>query len=92
MKSFFLKELERNGWQAVVFDWEYRKGNWALYRDTSNWWMIATTNTPRLFDVAEPDEYHTRWTVNLIEHLCSQDDIINDLRSTAQQPSNRTSE
>jgi len=75
----FIDFLKENGWMEVQEDWEYRKNNWFMFRDTGTWWMLGTLNTPRLFDIPEPREYQ-QWTINLIELLCRNDDELNKYR------------
>ena len=76
----FVALLKNNGWLEILEDWEYRKGSWVILRDTGNWWMLGTINTPRLFDIPELDTYYEVWIVNLIEHLCKSDDELNRFR------------
>ncbi|WP_193221939.1 hypothetical protein [Amylibacter sp. SFDW26] len=46
--------------------------------DTSSCMEVGTINTPRVFDVLVPNnDRYDRWTLNLIEHLCKTDDLIN---------------
>ena len=75
-KNVFLAALKENNWQEVQYDWEYKKGNWFIKRDTSHWWMAGSDKNPRIFDVPEPTEHTAQWTVNLIEHICLADDKI----------------
>lgn len=73
-KMGFLKKLKENNWSEVAYNWEYRKGNWVIKRDTGSWWIVGTQSNPRIFDVPEPTSITAVWTVNLIEHLCKMDD------------------
>ena len=70
MNSVFLTKLKENNWIEVSDDWEYKKGNWRILRDTGSWWMIESSPNHRLFDFPEPTDSTAPWTVNLIEHLC----------------------
>jgi hypothetical protein len=81
----FLKQLQNNGWQEVNKDWEYRKGKWVVYRDTSRWFMVGTEANPRVFDVPYPTNTDVSWSVNLIEHLCEMEDERNRLRQGLEQ-------
>jgi hypothetical protein len=85
MNSKFLENLKETGWREISEDWEYRKNNWFIFRDTSSWWMAGTINNPRVFDVPEPNG-NERWTINLIEHLCKCDDELNLLRENNYSP------
>jgi len=76
MNIVFLNALKENNWVEVSDDWEYKKGNWQISRDTSSWWMIFNSND-RVFDFPEPTDYTARWTFNLIEKLCKLHDQIN---------------
>jgi hypothetical protein len=80
MGKSLIETLKENGWTEVKEDWEYRKGNWVILRDTSSWWMIGTDKNPRVFDIHEPKEYESKWTANLIEHLCKMEDERTRLR------------
>lgn len=75
MNLTFLNALKENNWIEVSYDWEYRKGEWIILRDTSSWWMIETTSISRVFDFPEPNDHTAPWTVNLIEHLCSLEEL-----------------
>lgn len=71
----FISALKDAGWveqRPIV----YRKGSWEIFFDTSSWMEIGTEETPRIFDVAVPDARLTKWTINLIEHLCATDDEV----------------
>lgn len=70
----FLKTLREHHWNEVAYNWEYRKGDWVVRRDSSSWWIVGTKSNPRIFDVPEPSSTTAVWTVNLIEHLCEVDD------------------
>jgi len=71
MNKTFFETLQKNGWVEISNDWEYKKGDWLIARDTSSWWMIINSKTNfRGFDFPEPTDYIVPWTVNLIEHLC----------------------
>ncbi len=45
-----------------------------MVRDTSSWWMAGTTDNPRIYDLRETDRDEARWTVGLVEHLCTMED------------------
>jgi hypothetical protein len=70
----FLKKLKENHWTEIAYNWEYRKGDWVVRRDSSSWWIVGTGTNPRIFDVPEPSGITAVWTVNLIEHLCKMDE------------------
>lgn len=71
MNKTFLEALQKNGWVEMSTDWEYKKDDWLIARDTGSWWMIINSKTNfRGFDFPEPTDYTVPWTVNLIEHLC----------------------
>lgn len=71
MNKFFLEALQQNQWREVSNDWEYKKGDWIIIRDTGSWWMIINSKTNfRGSDFPEPTDHTARWTVNLIKHLC----------------------
>lgn len=70
MNQVFLEKLLTNGWTEIWYDWEYKKGDWRILRDTGSWWMIINKER-RVFDFPEPTDYTAPWTVNLIEYLCS---------------------
>jgi hypothetical protein len=74
MENFLSDTLKQLGWTEVQKDWEYRKNNWTVLRDTSSWWMVGTDSNPYVFDIHEPTEYEAKWTENLIEHLCKMED------------------
>ena len=80
MSTIFLNTLNENGWIEVKEDWEYRKNDWFILRDTGSWWTVGTTTNSRVFDVPEPNG-NERWAVNLIEHLCKCDDGLNQLKN-----------
>ena len=79
MKTNFINILKETGWIEINEDWEYRKKNWFIIRDTSSWWMVGTINNPRIFDIPEPEK-NEKWAINLIEHLCKCDDELNQRR------------
>jgi hypothetical protein len=70
----FIKKLKDNDWTEIAYNWEYRKGNWVIKRDSGTWWIVGTRANPRIFDVPEPGSTTAVWTVNLIEHLCQMDE------------------
>ena len=70
----FIKKLKDNDWAEIASNWEYRKGNWVVKRDSGSWWIVGTRANPRIFDVPEPSSTTAVWTVNLIEHLCKMDE------------------
>lgn len=74
MEKTLIHTLKEKGWTEVTADWEYRKENWVILRDTSSWWIVGTSSNPRIFDIHEPTEYESAWTANLIEHLCKMED------------------
>ena len=92
MKKSLIYTLKENEWIEVKEDWEYRKGNWVVLRDTSSWWIICTKSNPRVFDIHEPSEYESKWTVNLIEHLCKMEDERSNLRRCLEYIQNSTRE
>lgn len=73
MNPAFLNALKENNWIEISHDWKYLKGNWLIHRDTSSWWMIFLNNNHKVFDFFEPNEMTAKWTVNLIEKLCSSE-------------------
>lgn len=80
MRKSLIQTLKESSWTEIKEDWEYRKGNWFVHRDTSSWWIVGTDSNPRIFDVHEPMEYESKWTANLIEHLCKMEDERTRLR------------
>jgi hypothetical protein len=76
----FADELKANGWTETGHGC-YAKGDWTVVPDTSSWMIVSTTHNPRVFDVPIPGEYESRWTANLIEHLCEMDDERRRLRN-----------
>ena len=92
MKSYLTQELTTTGWTEINKDWEYRKNNWRILRDTSSWWMVGTDSNPRVFDIQEPNEDETKWTANLIEHLCKMEDERTRLRQSLVQIKTETKE
>jgi len=79
------KALKQSHWVEIIEDWEYRKNNWCVLRDTSSWWMVGTDANPRVFDVPEPLDHEIQWVINLIEHLCKMEDERMRLRNSLQQ-------
>jgi hypothetical protein len=69
----FADDLKASGWVEGGRG-DYSKGSWSILYDTSSWLVVATGDNPRTFDVHVPGEYESRWTVNLIEHLCRMED------------------
>jgi len=92
MRKSLVQTLKENGWTEVKEDWEFRKGNWVVLRDTSSWWMVGTNLNPRVFDVHEPMEFEAKWTANLIEHLCKMEDERTRLRKCLEHIQNTTKE
>jgi rubrerythrin len=92
MEKSLTKTLKENGWIEVKEDWEYRKKNWIVLRDTSSWWMVGTNSNPRVFDVHEPMEYESKWTTELIEHLCKMEDERTRLRKCLEYIESSTNE
>jgi len=80
-KQSLVSRLKSAGWAEIVPDWEYRKGTWGAWRDTSSWWMIGTDDNPRVYDVPERQVSDSQWTVGLIEHLCRMEDERSRLRA-----------
>ena len=76
----FADELKARGWTEGGRQADYSKGSWSICFDTSSWVEVATAANPRTFDVHVPGEYESRWTVNLIEHLCRMEDELVRLR------------
>ena len=72
----FIDKLKENGWSETNTPYSFSKGTWKLDFDTSSWIEIGTMNTQRVFDVAVPEERLFQWTINLIDHLCSTDDLL----------------
>jgi hypothetical protein len=72
--------LQAKGWMAHTPQGPFTKGDWELDFDTSHWMIVSSRTNPRVFDVPVPDEYHTAWAVNLIEHLCQMEDERGRLR------------
>ena len=81
----FIGLLKEKGWREERRIWEYRKGEWTIIFDTSHWMEVGTINNPRVFDVPVPGGSETRWTINLIEHLCRSADEQFHLRSALDQ-------
>ena len=92
MGKSLIQTLRERGWTEVQEDWEYRKENWIVLRDTSSWWMAGTDANPRVFDVHEPSEYESGWTTNLIEHLCKMEDERTRMRKSLESIQNSTKE
>ena len=92
MKKSLIQELKSSGWTEIIEDWEYRKNNWTVLRDTSSWLMVGTESNPRAFDIHEPGEYETKWTANLIEHICKMEDERTRLRRNLEQINSITKE
>jgi hypothetical protein len=76
----FADDLKAKGWTEIIRLQEYVKGDWNIGFDTGHWMIVETKNNPRVSDVPLPDDYTSRWTVNLIEHLCRMEDERNRLR------------
>jgi len=66
--------LQARGWTVHTPHGPFTKNGWKIDFDTSNWMIVSSRVNPRVFDVPVPDEYHARWTANLIEHLCQEED------------------
>ena len=73
-------ELKANGWTETGADC-YAKGDWTVEPDTSSWMIVSTAHNPRVFDVPIPEAYESRWTANLIEHLCAMEEERRRLRT-----------
>ena len=73
--------LEHRGWTVGRRGFDFLKGNWRVFFDTSSWMILETEHNPRTMDVAVPDDYRAGWTVNLIEHLASMEDERHRLRA-----------
>jgi hypothetical protein len=73
----FAGVLVKNGW-IEDSPGQFVKGTWRIIFDTSSWLVLAN---PRTIDVAVPDEYHSRWTVNLIQHLLWSEEELHRLRA-----------
>jgi hypothetical protein len=72
--------LQAKGWTVHTPWGPFTKGEWELDFDTSHWMIVSCRTNPRVFDVPVPDEYHSDWTVNLIEHLCRVEEERGRLR------------
>jgi hypothetical protein len=70
----FADDLKAKGWTELSKDWEFTKGDWKIDFDTGHWMIVSTRSNPRVFDVSAPQDYESRWTVSLIEHLCRMED------------------
>jgi hypothetical protein len=70
----FANDLTNRGWTDSRPLSDYAKGNWSIVFDTSSWMIVSTECNPRVFDVPVPGQNESRWTVNLIEHLCRMED------------------
>lgn len=77
----FSDDLKAKGWTEITEQWEYAKADWKIDFDTGHWMIISTARSPRVFDVPVPRDYDAKWTVKLIEHLCSMDDERHRLRA-----------
>jgi hypothetical protein len=84
----FGDDLKAKGWTEITDGWEYAKGDWKIEFDTGHWMIVSTAHNPRVFCVPAPQEIDAKWTVNLIEHLCSMDDERYRLRSALVQIQN----
>jgi hypothetical protein len=73
--------LRAKGWTVTSPTGPFKKGEWVIDFDTSHWMIVSSRSNPRVFDIPVPDEYHTAWTVNLIEHLCQMEDEGDRLRT-----------
>ncbi len=78
----FQKALKAAGWLEAQPGVTYAKGTWRAVFDTSNWLEVGTETNPRVFDVPVPEARLGSWCINLIEHLCSTDDEIQQLKAT----------
>jgi len=76
----FAEELKSKGWADNCPPADYSKGDWSVSFDASSWVIVSTEGNPRVFDVHVPAGYESRWTVNLIEHLCRMEDERRRLR------------
>jgi hypothetical protein len=74
----FIGFLKDNGWKEIS-SIQFKKNNWNIIFDTSSWIEVGTKNTHRIFDVPIPTKDQEHWTLNLIEHLCKTDDMLNEL-------------
>jgi hypothetical protein len=70
----FADDLKVRGWAECRQTANYTKGGLGILFDTSSWIIVSTEGNPRVFDGPVPGEYESRWTVNLIEHLCRMED------------------
>ncbi|MGB0852729.1 MAG: hypothetical protein ACPGSI_05515 [Pikeienuella sp.] len=81
----FIEILKADGWLEVS-PFTFQKGEWEITFDTSSWMQLGTKTTPRIFDVAVPQAtsvYLGRWTLNLIDHLFTTNDLIESMKSPA---------
>ena len=76
----FADDLRQSGWTETARAWEFAKGDWHVWFDTSSWMVVETKSNPRVFDVPVPAEHESAWTVHLIEHLCKMEDERHRLR------------
>jgi len=86
--EMFVDELKKAGWKDTFRAMEFQKGEWKVLFDTSSWMIVENKSNPRVFDVHVPNEYESRWTLNLIEHLCRMEDERCRLRAALTQISN----
>ncbi len=70
----FADDLKAKGWVENGGNADYTKGGWEILFDTSSWMTLSTESNPNVFDVHVPTAYESRWTANLIEHLCRMED------------------
>ena len=73
---YFIEKLKENGWSEAANPHSFSKGIWSQAFDTSSWIEVGTENTQRVFDVAVPEEKLYQWTINLISHLFTTDDLL----------------
>lgn len=73
-------ELKAKGWTVLGDGW-YIKGDWKVEMDTSTWLQVSTKHNPRAFDLRVLGVHESRWTANLIEHLCEMEDERHRLRA-----------
>jgi len=84
----FIDELKKAGWKDIFRAVEFQKGEWKILFDTSSRMIVENKSNPRVFDVHVPNKYESRWTVDLVEHLCRMEDERCRLRTALDQISN----
>jgi len=70
----FSDDLKKSGWEEVVPNEVFRKGDWKAWYDTSSVLIIENKNNPNIFPISHPNDSQSNWTVHLIEEICTLED------------------